>query len=303
MRAKVMAAAALLIVAGTVQGQVVDGVVSPGDGYGAALAVQTVQTGFGDNQSELNAAYARITGGRLYLALTGNLETNFNRLNIFIDSGLPGGQNVINGAMNPTNDGWAGKHHGLTFDAGFSPNYMLIMRQGGAPTQFMVDYAIIGGAANDGGLVGMFNPLLGPASISSNIGAAGLVAMDVAMNNTNVAGITGGSGPANQAAALAVTTGLEFSIPLAAIGNPIGEIRISAMINGANHDYLSNQILSGLMPPQGNLGGDGQGGFTGTLGGINFNNFAGQQFFTVVPAPSAGALLALGAFCVARRRR
>jgi hypothetical protein len=37
--------------------------------YGAPLAVQTVQTGFGDNNSELNAAYAAISEGNLYLLL------------------------------------------------------------------------------------------------------------------------------------------------------------------------------------------------------------------------------------------
>ncbi|HMO86500.1 MAG TPA: hypothetical protein PKC18_16435, partial [Lacipirellulaceae bacterium] len=80
--------------------------------YGAPLAVQTVETNFGDGNpaggSELNAAYALVTGGTLHLLLTGNLESNFNKLNIFFDS-VPGGQNVLqndanNGGNNPTND-------------------------------------------------------------------------------------------------------------------------------------------------------------------------------------------------------
>ena len=54
--------------------------------YGVAKAVQTVQTGFGDNDNELDAAYASCTAGRLYLMVTGNLEANFNKLEIFIDS-------------------------------------------------------------------------------------------------------------------------------------------------------------------------------------------------------------------------
>ncbi len=308
MRNRAIGVAALLAgagLAGAAQGQTVNGTVSPGDGYGAAAAVQTVQTGFGDNDSELNAAYGRIANGRLYLAFTGNLETNFNNLNIFIDAGQPGGQNVIVGAQNPTNGVWALKHNGLTFDNGFAANYMLNMRQGigMSGTEFRVDYAVIGGAAGDGGTVGVFDPLGGPASIAAVIGAVGMVTMDVAMNNTNAAGITGGSGPANQAAALAVTTGLEFSIPLALIGNPAGEIRISAMINGSNHDFLSNQVLGGLPAPQGNLGGDGNGNFTGVLSGINFNNFPGNQYFTIVPAPGASGLLALGAIAAAGRRR
>lgn len=302
MRGYVMAAAMVAAAAGAASGQVVDGTINPGDGYGAARAVQTVETQFGDNGSELNAAYARVSGGRLYLMLTGNLEANFNKLNIFIDSGQPGGQNVIDGGMNPNNDNWAAKYSGFTFDNGFSANYMLIMRQGNGGTQFDVDYAVVGGAAGDGGMVGTFNPTMGPATLMNTIGAAGLVDIDIAMNNSNAAGILGGTGPADQMAALAVTTGLEFSIPLSAIGNPMGEFRVSVMINGSNHDYLSNQFLGGLMAPQGNLGGDGIGGFNGSVGQINLNNFAGDQYFTI-PAPGgAGALLAAGVLALRRRR-
>jgi hypothetical protein len=77
----------------------VDGTV---DGaYGAALAVQQAATGFGDANppgslggSELDAAYATISGGRLYIMLTGNHEPNFNKLDMFIDS-KPGGENTL----------------------------------------------------------------------------------------------------------------------------------------------------------------------------------------------------------------
>ncbi|MGH7342435.1 MAG: hypothetical protein ACREKH_18260, partial [Candidatus Rokuibacteriota bacterium] len=37
--------------------------------YGAPLAVQTVETGFGDNASEMDAGYGVIASGRLYLML------------------------------------------------------------------------------------------------------------------------------------------------------------------------------------------------------------------------------------------
>src|SRR5580765_4347232 len=71
--------------------------------YGAARAVQGVQTGFGDASppgslggSELDAAYAKVVGGRLYFTLTGNLEPNFNKLDVFIDS-KAGGENTLSG--------------------------------------------------------------------------------------------------------------------------------------------------------------------------------------------------------------
>ena len=50
--------------------------------YGSAISVQTVQTQFGDASDpaglggggELNAAYATIDAGRLFVLLTGNIE-------------------------------------------------------------------------------------------------------------------------------------------------------------------------------------------------------------------------------------
>jgi len=275
--------------------------------YGAARAVQTVQTNFGDNSSELDAAYAQIDGGTLYLMLTGQVENNFNKLNIFIDS-VAGGQNQLqndanNGGNNPENDGWAGKHAGMMFDAGFEADYMIIARNGNfGGDKFDIDYAVIGGglgafqAAGDvfGGSLTGSNTLALPNGIG------------VAYNNTNGAGIMGGTGAAIQAAALAVTTGIELAIPLSTIGNPnLADILISAMINGSNHDYLSNQFLGGLTPPQDNLGGDGGGTFTGDLAGINLKDFAGDQFFAAVPEPSTIALLfgmTLAGMACGRRR-
>lgn len=282
-----------------------------GDGYGLA-SVQTVQTEFGDNDSELNAAWAHVNGGVLYLTLTGNLEDNFNRLNIFIDS-VSGGENVVTnntgfGGNNPANDNWAGKYAGFTFDAGFAADYLIILRNGFvAGPQFDVDFNSVGNtsiveSSSDifGGSLTGANPSVGPAGLG------------VAFNNSNVAGVTGGMGAANQAAAVAVQTGIELAIPLAAIGNPSpGDcIKISAMINGTNHDYLSNQFLGPIdnVAPyeQIRLGGDGSGGFNGTVGQINLNNnsyASGEQFFSIctVPEPSSCVLIGLAVVGLAGR--
>lgn len=281
-----------------------------GDNYGPARAIQTVNTEFGDNQSELNAAYARVEAGRLYIALTGNIEANFNKLNVFIHTGAAGGQNTITpdfnfGGSNPDNDGWANTHAGMTFDTGFDANYMLIFRRGfdGTNNRFDVDLAQVGGGP--GAFVSYGNIFGGTTEGAATLAPFGLLSdsLQVAYDNSNIAGVGGGPGAADQAAALAVLTGLEFSISLADLGNPdIGDIRISAMVNGSGHNYLSNQILGGLGAPQGNLGGDGAGGFIGNLSGINLNNFAGEQWFTV-PAPGALALLGLGGLVATRRRR
>lgn len=261
--------------------------------YGAAVAVQSVETGFGDNFSELNAAYATVEGGTLYLLLAGNLENNFNKLNIFIDS-QAGGQNVLQndgnfGGNNPENDGWAGKHAGMTFDTGFEADFLLTLRNGNfGGDRFDIDHAVIGGGLGNFLTAGN---IFGGSTTGSNASALPN-GIGVAFDNSNVAGILGGTGAANLAAALAVTTGIELAIPLSTIGNPVGAFKISAMINGSNHDYLSNQFLGGLPAGTGNLGGDGAGSFTGTLSGINLNQFAGDQFF-MVPEPGSLAMLAL----------
>lgn len=271
-----------------------------GGGYGAPFAVQTVDTQFGDNFSELNAAYARVFGGRLYMAFTGNLENNFNKLNVFFDTGN-GGQNTIIPAGNNT-DNWRAKHVGMTFDSGFNPDRLLIFRRGAG--QFDVDWSNVASFnPADGGQVGSAGSDSPVGVMLSNTINGQLVDMQVAYDGSNTAGIGGGTGPADQAAALAVTTGIEFSINLDALGLIAGQqFKVSVMVNGSNHDFLSNQFLGGLPAGTGNLGGDGAGGFIGNLSGINLNNFAGNQYF-VVPAPASAALLGLGAVAAIRRRR
>src|SRR5262245_8801904 len=98
------AAAAIAMAAGATVSRAVPIVNGSHDAdYGSAIVVQQTPTGFGDNNlgnqfangSELDAGYGVVSGGRLYLFLSGNLETNFNKLEIFIASGAPGGVNQL----------------------------------------------------------------------------------------------------------------------------------------------------------------------------------------------------------------
>ncbi len=252
--------------------------------YGTPIAVQTVETGFGDNLNELNAAYARIKDGKLYLMLTGNIGNSFNKLEIFIDS-VSGGQNVIDnsvsaGGTNPNIDFDAyTRLAGLTFDTGFEADYHLFVRRG--LSKFDLDFVQLGGSGNS------YENVFGGLEEGSGTTGTGVNAspIRVAYSNANTAGVLGGgSAAADQVAAAAVTTGVELCIDLADLGSPSGSFKIAAMINNDSHAYMSNQVLGGLTAPQGNLGGDGIGTFTGTVSGVNYSTFTGDQFFTVTPA-------------------
>jgi hypothetical protein len=264
----------------------VDGTTS-GDAYGAARAVQAVQTQFGDNLSELNAAYGVFDTGQLFLALTGNLENNFNNIEILIDS-QPGGFNVF--PATPGNNGSANMA-GLTFDAAFAPDYHIMVRRGTSiGSTFDLDIGVLGTATFSSHLDVFGGSATGVGTTGTGPGNASPIAL--AYDDSNVAGVTGGTGAANAAAALAVQTGLELGIALSDLGSPAGAIKVLAFINNSNHDFASNQFLGALAPPQGNLGGDGGGNFTGIVN-FDLNGFAGDQYF-LVPEPELGSLLTLG---------
>jgi hypothetical protein len=294
---RLLSLAIACLMAAPVSAQVIDG--TRDAVYGAPLSVQTVQTGFGDANpnggSELNAGYATIAGGYLNLMLTGNIEGNFNKLEIFIDS-KAGGQSVFDSSGN---DG-AGAMDGLTFDAGFTADYHIIVRRGNAGNdQFDIDFANLGAQSASGYGAVFGNSQVGSGSTGTGVNASPIL---VAYDNSNAAGVTGGSGAADQGAAAAVTTGLELAISLSDLGYAGGSINIMAGVNNQGHNYWSNQFLGGLAAPQGNLGGDGAGNFTGE-GAIDFTLFAGNQFFTVIPEPSSLALIGLSMLGLAMRRR
>lgn len=294
--------------------------------YGSPLAVQTVQTQFGDagdpnglgGGGELDAAYGTVWNDRLYVMLTGNVEPNFNKLSVFIDS-QAGGENTLDGSLAYDFGDVSQNFGGLTFDSQFSADYHLFGRWGGGA--FEVDIvnragstagAELGnfGAATVGSGTGVQSgAILAGGTATTGADGGMFLTQDVpfGFNNTNTAGVTGGDQAADALAAAAVATGFEFSVALADIGNPgLGDvILVHAVYGNGDNNFHSNQVLGGLPAPQGNLGGDGGGNFTGNLSGIDFNQFTGSQFFRVAVVPEPGAVaLALAAMAgVAARRR
>ncbi len=93
----------------------------------------------------------------------------------------------------------------------------------------------------------------------------------IAINNSNTAGVSGGTGASSGAG---VGTGVEIAIPLSQLGNPTGAIRVAGFINGGGHDYLSNQVIGSLPDGFGNLADPRN---------VDFSSYDGDQF-VVVPA-------------------
>ncbi|MFN4244335.1 MAG: hypothetical protein ACK4PI_13995 [Tepidisphaerales bacterium] len=252
--------------------------------YGAPLVVQGVQTGFGDanlgqplfaNGSELNAAFGLVSNGKLFLTFAGNLESNFNKLEVFFDT-IAGGQNKLRGdnadvdfnGLNRMGDDGSG--NGLRFDDGFEADFYLTVTGGdvgGGTYRLFSNFATLPTGGNG---VGTF---LGGSDPNTGL-LVGALGITIAIDNSNTAGVGFGSGAASGAG---VNTGIEIEIPLALIGSPTGNFRITAFINGQGHDFLSNQVLAPIPPDNFNLG---------EPRNVNFADIPGDQFFTIVQGPS-----------------
>lgn len=270
--------AAAGLTTGTFAQPTIDGTADPS--YGAEVAVQDTQTNFGDsnvgapdfaNGSEIDGLYAQIAGGNLYLLFSGNLESNFNKIEIFIDS-VPGGQNTLQGD-NPDVDfnglnrmGDDGTNPGLTFDAGFEADYYLMTSGGNDPYEHYPNFARLRTATDVG--IGAF---LGTGTAQSDgtlTGGDNFAGILMTIDNSNVLGVDGGSGVSDGSG---VTTGVEMCIPLTAIGCPTGDVKVCAFINGFAHDFLANQVIGGI----------GGGDNLGEPRVVDFNNVPGDQFVTI----------------------
>lgn len=290
--AAAVAAVSLVSAASALQAQtpVIDGTLDAA-GY-TRFATQTVQTQFGDNQSELDAGYVRIENGKLYLMITGNLESNNNKLVFFFDT-KAGGQNIMRNdnpdvSFNQLNNNYAG----MTHEAGFEPDYILSFsrdRPGGAEGSIYTDFSELNtDGGGTGGYAGRIDVPANQITTGTPSGGnnRGVPAPTIGYNDANVAGVSGGTDAGDPVAAEAVTTGFELVLDLPQIA-ALGNFRMMVGVNGASHDYWSNQFLAGLTAPQGNLGGDGAGNFTGTVAGVNFANLAGDQTSTFTYAAPA----------------
>jgi hypothetical protein len=292
----------------------IDGTISASEYGGSLVAVQLNATQFGNcttglvndgtGGSELCAMYVTADSGFLYIGITGNMETNYNKFSVFFDS-IPGGQNqlvppaseqefgnfknmvrnlgpfTIDNDGNPiidpftgvgTNDGNLGP--GLKFDAGFFADFMTST----APdtnnfyNHFMKVGAHTPGLTDDGFYLGKGDYSLTGALADGDALALGTL---ISLNNSNVAGVSSDQG--NVGDPLTATTGIEFKIPVSVLGGNLCDLKIMAFQNGGGMDFASNQFLPSLPAGTGNLG---------NPRAIDLTTFAGTQHVTVLPSVS-----------------
>ena len=282
-----LCATALLAVSGAAfAGTAIDGA-NFGSDYGPALWSQNVGTQFGNNNdasiefangSEINALYGSISGTTLFLGVAGNLETNFNKLNIVLDYAA-GGQNTLSGLAN------LGNLDGLTLDAGIEADAVLSFTGGNDPIEWYVDGSLADGTGG----------FLGGGAVVGNQLTVQLDGADItfSQNNSNVGGVGNLGDPFDSDPAL-VSTGVEIAIDLGALGwDGVTPINIAGWVNGSGNDFLSNQVIGGLPDGTGNLG---------SPSSVDFSAIAGNQFITI-PTPGTVGLVGLAGLAAIRRRR
>ncbi len=285
--------------------------------YPAALFVNTLATTLGNttigsqnnaNGSELCAVYGYRSATRLYLMVTGNLKTQYDKIVLWIDC-KSGGQNIVRNDNAGIDFGIINAHAGMTFDNSgtpLAPDYF-IDYTGGSGGDHYLNYATLPDlGAGAGGYCrgdkntppGEFRVLAFPGMPTTNGQAPppNGGSMEAASNNSNLGGIAGaivqpnpwtnppGSNPGG------VNVGTEIKVPLAETGWVPGvtSIRLGGFIVGFNWDFLSNQVVGGVPASQNNYG--------FPANGVDFSTplNAGNQFVTLtVPGTLANRTIAL----------
>ncbi len=222
--------------------------------YGNPVSIQDNATGFGDNNigafdncngSELDAMFVGKDANNLYIGLSGNIESNYNKMAFFLDCAT-GGQNVIGSPVGTgdfgylSGDGGNPKFQGFTFEPGFTADFAFNITNGA--TDIYANYFTIGNASYGGDYLGTTSHTVGTLTGGTNNG------VQATNNNLNILGVDG----ANVNNPGTVRTGAEFKIPLSILGNARCDFKIVAMVTGGD-GYLSNQFLPGCGPGQSNF--------------------------------------------------
>ena len=296
--------------------------------YGAARATQNVGTGFGNNFSELNAAYATFNpgAGTLRLLLTGNLEGNGNGIVVFMDTRaggavantLPGGFGQFGSVGGARVDDWGtdldggpginpSPGGGSVVSPGFNPDLALEINAGGGGANYfinVIDLTVPNEPLPNRDVFLGQNAVNGPAVTQTYFREPtntprGTVTH--AFNNTNTAGVNALGDPPGDP--LSANTGLELEFDTTFLNLDPGasEVRFFAFVTNGGGDFLSNQFLPGIGATE-NLGGPGGAGGT-PLFDIRTLQGATSFFTAAVPEPASLSAVSLAGICLLARRR
>lgn len=212
------------------------------------VATQNNATGLGDNISELDQLYVRPDATGLRIGITGDLAANSTGLVLFLDT-VSGGQNPLTTAGYPDPSSVSAMN-GLRFDAGFQPDHLLYINAYG-PTVYVDQFTLPTSGSTTKTYRGNGTVNSGSGVLAGGTNPNG---MQVAMNNTNVLGVT--DADADAAGAAAAVNGFDLFIPYADIGvtySPSTTIGLVAFVVRSN-GQVSNQWLPGLGGGYPNLG-------------------------------------------------
>jgi hypothetical protein len=297
---RIALALALLVASRPATAITIDGVLDPA--YGAAISTQSLQTHAGGGQiggnsttgdlnfsngSELDQVFATVEDDVLYLFLTGNLALMLNAnqngtvrhvLDVFVDA-APGGQQDLNGL------GAGFVLNGLRFDDGFEADYWFELEGDGngffGPREWTARYGTLatpsGGTTTTLGI----STAGGPGVLTGGTNPHGIL---VTIDNRNTVGVDAGCSAGSGDGAM---RGIEWAIPLSALGNAEGCLEIAAFVRTST--IVTNQTLAPL--PSGTCA-------IGTISDVDFSLYAGDQYVefcpvTSVPAGIAGPPIAL----------
>ncbi|MCF6237866.1 MAG: hypothetical protein L3J79_03485 [Candidatus Marinimicrobia bacterium] len=255
-----------------------------------------------------------VPNNRLYVFIGGNMQNNWNKLNLFFDV-APGGQSVLLDNNVDISFNNLNGMSGITFDAGFEPDYWLntnngvsgddllnftdcaTLRTNGANIDpffgVITDYgSYFGGEVVATPVMDFSGPLVDIqdgtfGSLFANYAPrlleidpfspiAGLV--QISIDNSNVAGVTDTT--ANAAAAAAVNTGIEISIDLDELGwDGSQDILMAGWIANDSFSFISNQVIGGIPDGSDNVGprdADDDG-----INDLDWGTIAGDQFLNL----------------------
>ncbi len=197
--------------------------------WGSPLSISVggpASSGFGVGNN-LDALYLKNSSGYFYGALAGNVVNGSNnRLLLFIDCQI-GGFNNLGAWVARSNAPYYSVENlnNITFDAGFTPEYILAMNQAGGNSFFDL-YNMVTNTNN---------------YLGDGIGSPWL-------------GFVGNAGTGDY------SNGFEFGFPMAAIGNPTVSLKVFAMlVNNPGtqtipNTTISNQFLTPCGPAEINYG-------------------------------------------------